>query len=114
MAIFSKSFGKTQQKIGEVSGSIGKVFGTIGGIVMILIGIGICISAFVLKEPDDKKDKDKKRPYILLIPGIACILMGIFVIWFSFWWNKLVHTNKTAAQIGAVGMEIDLVSKLFR
>lgn len=110
-----ENFGKTQQKIGEVSASISKVIGTFGGIIIILLGIGLCISAFVLNTSDAKdKDKDKKRPYILLLPGILCIFFGIFLIWFSSWWNKLAHTNKTAAQIGAASMELDLLSNIFK
>lgn len=135
-----KAIGDTQQSIGEVSATISKVTGTIFGSIMIIIGIILCIVAFIpisdtsTNIQDCKEDADcvnkkcnksvgkcynsstpttKVKHYYFIIIGVIVMIIGGLIIWWVNWWSAYAHSNRTAAQIGAVGMEANLLHNIF-
>jgi hypothetical protein len=137
--VSTKDIGNTQQKIGQVGASINVVMSTIFGSIFILLGIGAIIMAFIPTSFDTEtnlpctNDKDcvnddtcnnntkkctthgkKTKHYWLILLGISFILGAVFIIWFSHWWKSYTKTNRTAAQIGAVGMEVGWLQDIFQ
>jgi hypothetical protein len=137
--ITTKDIGDTQQKVGEVGATIGVVTATIFGVILILIGIGAIIMAFIPMSTcldngincitddqcvgEDKCDHNtgkcvtcdgkKTKHYWFIGLGIFLIAIAIGMMWFSRWWSHYSHTNRTAAQIGAVGMEVGWLRDIF-
>lgn len=117
-------FGDFQAEVGKVSSSIGLIFAYIFGGIAVLIAIGIAIWSFIPTKAewetcvgDDcekHKDEEKKRHPVMLLASLGLIIFAALIIGFSYWWNKLVHTNRTAAQIGGTAAEINWARSLMR
>lgn len=139
--VSTKDVGDFQASAGQVSANIGVIMSTIIGVFLILIGIGLCIAAFIpmssknvcasdqncpgegnfcIKPSSDMSTwycnnatAQKKRNYGLMLPGVIFILIAVLMIWFSRWWQRYTQTNRTAAQIGALSMEAGMLHDIF-
>lgn len=87
--------------------------------ILIVIAIGLAIFAIIPRETgsnfscsstdpcfqdeecvNGKCSKGKKRHLWVLGVSAGLILLGLFIVWLSKWWQKEVYSNRTVAQIG--------------
>jgi hypothetical protein len=54
-----------------------------------------------------------KKPNRWFLLGILLIPLAILIVFASYWWQKEVHRNRTAAQIGGVLTEASIVQDIF-
>jgi hypothetical protein len=129
--------GDIQQTIGQATGSIGQGVGYfvafiffIGAIVCIYFGIKktsleessnfSCGGSETIGCIGDEicvdgkcKTKPTRKPWLLVV-AVIWILFGVGIILYSRWYNRFVHSSRTAAQIGATFTEIDMFRNMLK
>lgn len=73
----------------------------------------ICIKSQNDYNKENKRCNTKVR-HTALLWVLLLIPLAVFIVFFSKWWDKYVHTNKTAAQIGGTLFELNTLGNLMR
>lgn len=113
------SFWDFQANVGKTYASVGLVAAWIFGIFLVLVAIGVAVTAFIPMEMEvcdrdencEKDDRKKTHPWLLLV-SLALVLFATLVIWLSTWWKGEVKRSKTAAQIAGTIAEINLAKNI--
>lgn len=125
-----KSIGDFQANVGYFSADINVIITYIMAGIMIIAAIVLAIMSFIPMKPFDCNDDTinaseqdynnevkrcntkVKQPqllwFLLLIPG------AILLVFIAKYWDKLVHRNKTAAQIGGTMFELNTLKNLMK
>ena len=131
MSNLAKSIGNFQANVGKFSGDLSVMISYIFAGILIIIAIVMAVLSFIPMGPlDCHKDdvcstfgeqsqecKDettrcnKKTKHPILLLFLLLIPLGILIVFLSKWWNNLVHTNKTAAQVGGTMFELNTLKK---
>lgn len=131
--VTTKSVGDFQANVGQFSGDLGVIMSYIFAGFLIIVGIVMAVFSFVPMGPlDCTKDeqcstfgeqsqeckdetkrcnKKTKHPWLLLF--LLLIPLAVLIVLVSKWWDHLVHTNKTAAQIGGTMFELQTAKDIF-
>lgn len=130
--ISTKKVGDFQENVGKASSDINLIGSIIFGSILAIIGIGLCIGAFipydypmnelgqdcdascqfskgVICDKDGKTCYVKKKRYYLIIPGVIFLCIAALVIYMSYFWRKEVYSNRSLAQVGGTIAEVEMV-----
>ena len=142
MSNITKSIGNFQANVGKLSSNINVITSYIIAGLLILIAIGFAIYAFIPQRPVDCEDnsslKDdintycnttfknecehanseydrcqKKTKNLVFLWFLLLIPLGIIIVIIMKWWNHIVHTNKTAAQLQGTLSEVGMIKDIF-
>ena len=142
--ITTKSVGNFQANVGIFSADIGVIISYVTAGILILVAIGLAITAFVPMKPwdcddlkqlrqneivmctppvdqkicNDAKDEIKRCntnvKQTWLLWFLLLIPLAVLIVLFSKWWDHYVHTNKTAAQVGGTLFELNTLKNFMR
>lgn len=116
----TRSIGDFQAGVGRVSGDISEMMGYVFAGFVVLMAFTLVFLAFHHEPCDPKEQPDGQcNPN----PGIkwpfligAVILVGIaaLVVWFSRTYNTIVHSSRTASQVGGTLAEADMIRRFMQ
>ena len=132
--ITGKQVGNFQANVGTASADIGVYVSYITAGILTLIAVGLAITALIpmtpwdcsdnppecqLPDDDDACEKEtercsKKLQNLWLLWFLLLIPLGILIVYGSKWWDKFVHHNKTAAQIGGTMFELNTLKDFIK
>ena len=142
--ITTKSVGDFQANVGIFSADIGVIISYVTAGILILVAIGLAITAFVPMKPSDCNDLKQLRQneIVMCTPPVdqkicndakdeikrcntkvkqtwllwflLLIPLAILIVIFSKWWDNFVHKNKTAAQVGGTLFELNTLKNFMR
>jgi len=108
------SFGDIQASVGQVSAGIGVISAWFLLVVAVGVAIaGIWIFANSRKDPNATADQKKTGMWWLVGGGIA-IVVAVFNLFISRWWNSEVHHNKGFAEAAGTMAELSAITDAFR
>jgi len=140
----TKSVGDFQANVGIFSADIGVIISYVTAGILILIAIGLAITAFVPMKPwncedqqelnsdiqsnckldktsimckdaiEENKRCNTKIKHLWLLWFLLLIPFAVLIVVFSKWWDHYVHTNKTAAQVGGTLFELNTLKNFMR
>jgi hypothetical protein len=106
------SIGDFQADVGYASSAYNLIVSIMIGSIFILVGFMVILFSYSCKTPDECETKKKKRAGDI-VTGVILIVIGLILIFGSYFLNKLVRSNKTAAQLQGTATEINLFKKIF-
>ena len=142
--ITTKSVGDFQANVGIFSADIGVIISYVTAGILILIAIGLAITALVPMKPwncedqqelnsdiksncgqdkssimcknaiEENKRCNTKIKHLWLLWFLLLIPLAVLIVIFSKWWDHYVHTNKTAAQVGGTLFELNTLKNFMR
>jgi hypothetical protein len=122
--ITGKQVGNFQANVGTVSADIGVYASYITAGILTLIAIGLAITSFIPMKPFgcddnpiDQSEKvrcSKKSKNLWLLWFLLLIPLAVLIVFGSKWWDKFVHHNKTAAQIGGTMFELNTLKDFIK
>ena len=140
----TKSVGDFQANVGIFSADIGVIISYVTAGILILIAIGLAITALIPMKPWDCEDQQElnsdiqsncgqdessilcknaqeennrcntKVKQTWLLWFLLLIPLAVLIVLFSKWWDHYVHTNKTAAQVGGTLFELNTLKNFMR
>lgn len=141
--ITTKSVGDFQANVGIFSADIGVIISYVVAGILILVSIGLAITALVPMKPwncedqqelnsdinncgqdktsimckdaiEENKRCNTKIKHLWLLWFLLLIPLAVLIVIFSKWWDHYVHTNKTAAQVGGTLFELNTLKNFMR
>ena len=142
--ITTKSVGDFQANVGIFSADIGVIISYVTAGILILIAIGLAITALVPMKPwncedqqelnsdiksncgqdkssimcknaiEENKRCNTKIKHLWLLWFLLLIPLAVLIVIFSKWWDHYVHSNKTAAQVGGTLFELNTLKNFMR
>ena len=140
----TKSVGDFQANVGIFSADIGVIISYVTAGILILIAIGLAITALIPMKPWDCEDQQElnsdiqsncgqdessilcknaqeennrcntKIKHLWLLWFLLLIPLAVLIVLFSKWWDHYVHTNRTAAQVGGTLFELNTLKNFMR
>ena len=115
--------GDLQAGIGSMSAGFGFWSSVVIGVIFSIVGITMIVyglipstrcSPDIDSSSDACKDKSKKtRDWILAGSGLFMIIVMGAIVALSYYWRKIVNTNRTTQQLGGLAAEAGFISNLF-
>ena len=140
----TKSVGDFQANVGIFSADIGVIISYVTAGILILIAIGLAITALIPMKPWDCENQQElnsdiqsncgqdessifcknaqeennrcntKIKHLWLLWFLLLIPLAVLIVLFSKWWDHYVHTNRTAAQVGGTLFELNTLKNFMR
>lgn len=140
----TKSVGDFQANVGIFSADIGVIISYVTAGILILIAIGLAITALIPMKPWDCEDQQElnsdiqsncgqdessilcknaqeennrcntKIKHLWLLWFLLLIPLAVLIVLFSKWWDHYLHTNRTAAQVGGTLFELNTLKNFMR
>lgn len=140
----TKSVGDFQANVGIFSADIGVIISYVTAGILILIAIGLAITALIPMKPWDCENQQElnsdiqsncgqdessilcknaqeennrcntKIKHLWLLWFLLLIPFAVLIVLFSKWWDHYVHTNRTAAQVGGTLFELNTLKNFMR
>ena len=110
------AFGDFQAGVGRIGANVGEVFAWILLLLCVLVGVAVGVvgqeGKLYLNSKKDGSDRKAAPPWAGWAIGGGVVSVGIIILCFQHWWNRFVHSNKTAAEIGGTLTEFNVLNDM--